>query len=209
MARGEPADGETQDMLPARGIQSPPTLHRVNRRPFGIGPVPLLGGVLAGVLILAIVLLAVGAWVAGVVLLALSLGCLALLLVAVEYEPDDPAARRAVTAADRARSHTKLVAVAARAGSAAGLAVVRLSQRRLRLRRQLKAQLEPIGEAAYLGDEDRVEILRARAKAVEQELEQTEREKALAVQAARDEVERERAVSQPTQSLPVQAPREL
>jgi hypothetical protein len=93
MARYRPAhaaparDGETEDMLPTRRMQWPPTLHRVNRRPFGVGPVPLLSAGLGAAAILAIILFALGSWVAGVVVLACGLGCLALLLVAVEHEP--------------------------------------------------------------------------------------------------------------------------
>jgi hypothetical protein len=203
---GPARDGDTEDMMPVRGVQSPPTIHRVSRRPMGVGPVRLLGGGLVLALLLAIVLIAVGAWVVGVVLLACALILVALLLVAVEHEPDDPAAQAAITAADRARSQTRLIGVAARAWSRAGLAVVRFRQRRYRLRWRLRRQLEPLGEAAFRGDEARVERLRGQAQRMEEALRQTERETAAAVQAARDEIERERAFSERTQSLPVQDP---
>jgi septal ring factor EnvC (AmiA/AmiB activator) len=84
--------------------------------------------------------------------------------------------------------------------------VVRFRQRRYRLRWRLRRQLEPLGEAAYRGDEDRVEVLKAQARRMEEALRQAERETAAAVQAARAEVERERAFSDPTRSLPVQDP---
>lgn len=201
-----PRDGETEDMLPARGIQSPPTIHRVSRRPLGLAPVRLLGGGLLLALLLAILFIALGSWPVGIVLLACAVVLVALLLVAVEREPDDPAAQAAIIAADRARSQTRLIGVAARAWSRAGLAVVRFRQRRYRLRWRLRRQLEPLGEAAYRGDEDRVEVLKAQARRMEEALRQAERETAAAVQAARAEVERERAFSDPTRSLPVQDP---
>jgi hypothetical protein len=155
-------DGETVDMLPARGRQSAPTIHQVNRRPFGIGPVPLLGGGLLAVIVVAAVLFALGSWIPGIILLAGAVVLVALLLVALEREPDDPAARVALSAADHARSQTRLAGVAARAWSRAGLTLLRVSRRRYRLRWQLRRQLEPLGEAAYQGDEPRVARLRAR-----------------------------------------------
>jgi hypothetical protein len=204
--RARTRDGETEDMLPLRGVQSPPTLHRVNRRPLGLAPVRLLGGGTLLALLLAIVFFALGSWPVGLVLLACAVALVALLLVAVEREPDDPAAQAAIIAADRARSQTRLIGVAARAWSRAGVTVVRFRQRRYRLRWRLRRQLEPLGEAAYRGDEDRVEILKAQARRMEDALRQAERETAAAVQAARAEIERERAFSDRTQSLPVHDP---
>jgi hypothetical protein len=209
MARYRPAhaaparDGETEDMLPTRRMQWPPTLHRVNRRPFGVGPVPLLSAGLGAAAILAIILFALGSWVAGVVVLACGLGCLALLLVAVEHEPNDPAARLAVSAAERARSQTRLLGVAARAWSRAGLVVLRVRHRRYRLRWRLRRQLTPLGEAAYRGDAERLEMLKAQAQQIEAALRDADRDGARAVGAARAEVDRERQVAQPTEVLPV------
>ena len=195
-------DGETEDMIPARGLQSPPTIHHVNRRPLGIGPVPLLGGGLLALALVSIVLLAVGSWIVGVILLACSVALLALLLVAVEREPDDPAARLAIGAADRARSQTRLVGIAARAWSRAGVSLLRVSQRRYRLRWQLRRQLQPLGEAAYEGDEARINRLRLQALKLEAALHEADREGSEVVDAARVEVERERAPNQATQTLP-------
>jgi hypothetical protein len=199
---GPSRDGETEDMLPARGVQSPPTIHQVNRRPLGIGPVPLLGGGLLALVLVAAVLLALGTWIVGIILLACSVALLALLLVAVEREPDDPAARLAASAADRARSQTRVLGIAARAWSRAGVALLGVSRRRYRLRWQLRRHLEPLGEAAYQGDEAEVERLRARALELEAALHETEREGSEVVDAARVEIERERATSDATQTLP-------
>jgi hypothetical protein len=198
-----PRDGETEDMLPARGPQSPPTIHRVSRRPLGIAPVALIGAALTAVVILAIILLALGSWVAGIILLASSLLLLALLLVALEWEPEDPAARLVVTAADRARSRTRLISVAARAWSRAGLAVMRIRQRRYQLRWQLRRELEPLGEAALRGEQERAERLKARAREIDQAIREADRARAEAVGAARAEIERERATSDATQAIPV------
>jgi uncharacterized membrane protein (GlpM family) len=212
MATGEPTemtsprDGETEDMLPARGTHAPPTIHHVNRRPLGIGPVPLLGGALLVLVLLAIVLLAIGSWIVGMILLACSVALLALLLVAVEREPEDPAARVAVSAAGHARSQTHLIGVAARAWSRAGVALLRVTQRRYRLRWQIRRQIEPIGEAAYQGDEAKVERLRAEALRLEAALHEAEREGSEVLDAARVEVERERATSEATQTLPAVEP---
>jgi len=201
-------DGETEDMLPARGLQSPPSIHTVNRRPLGVGPVSLLGGVLLAIVIVALILLVSGSWVAGVVLLAAALVLVALLLVALEHEPDDPAARLANVAAQRAGEHTRVVGAAARAWSRAGFVVLRVAQRRYRLRWQMRRQLEPLGEAAYRGEEDRLEQLKARARQVEIALHEAEREAERAVDAAREEVERERRPVQATEILPIVEPAE-
>jgi hypothetical protein len=158
----------------------------------------------AAAAVLAIVLFAVGTWPAGIVLLACALGCLALLFVAVEREPDDPAAQLAVSAAERARSQTRLAGVAARAWSRAGLTVLRVRQRRYQLRWRLRRQLTPLGEAAYRGDAQRVELLKAQARRIEDELHDADLEGARAVGAARAEVDQERLVVQPTEALPVE-----
>jgi hypothetical protein len=79
-----------------------------------------------------------------------------------------------------------------------------MRQRRYHLRWRLWRQLTPLGEAAYRGDADRVERLKARAREVERALHEAERESSEAVSAARAEVERERGATQPTQTLPVQ-----
>jgi uncharacterized protein (DUF58 family) len=92
-------DGETEDMLPVRGIQSPPTIHRVNRRPLGLAPIRLIGGGFLLALLLAIVFIALGSWPVGIVFLACAVVLVALLLVAVEREPEDPAAQAAIIAA--------------------------------------------------------------------------------------------------------------
>jgi hypothetical protein len=195
-------DGETEDMVPVRGVQSPPTIHRANRRPLGVGPASWLGGVLLVALVVALVLLFTGAWPVAAVLIACALIALALLLVAVEREPDDPAARLAVAAADRAVSHTRLLRVAAGAWSRAGLALVRINQRRYRLRWQLRRQLQPLGEAAYRGEDDRVQRLRAEAQQLERQLHDAQREGSHALGAARAAVERERVPLQATQAFP-------
>jgi hypothetical protein len=163
----------------------------------------LLGGALIVIVIVALILLVVGSWVAGVVLLAASLVLLALLLVAVEHEPDDPAARLASVAAERAGSRTRVIGIAARAWSRAGLVLLRVNQRRYRLRWQMRRQLEPLGEAAYRGEEARLELLKARAQQVEEALHEADREARDAIAAARGEVERERIPAQATRTLSV------
>jgi hypothetical protein len=209
VSQGQPGEAEpirdddTRDIIPVRGVQSPPTIHHASRRPLGLGPVPLLGAGLLAALLLGVVLIVIGAWPVGVALLACATVVAALLLVAVDREPNDPAAQVAAAVAERARSHTRLIAVAARAWSRAAVAVVRFRQRRYRLRWRFRRQLEPLGEAAYRGEEDRVELLRARAREAEEALRQTELGSAAAVEAARAEIERERAPAAPTRALPV------
>jgi len=199
-------DGVTEDMLPARGLQSPPRIHTVSRRPLGVGPVSWLGGATLAMLLVALILLATGSWLVAVVLLACALVLLALVVVAVEHEPDDPAARLATAAAERASSRTRVLGVAARAWWRAAVVVLRVAQRRYRLRGQMRRHLEPLGEAAYRGEEARVEALKSKTRRVEEALREAERQAEQAVGAARAEVERERIPVQATRTLPVVEP---
>jgi hypothetical protein len=81
-----------------------------------------------------------------------------------------------------------------------GLTRVRL--RRLALRRELREQLRPLGEAVHREQAERAEAIKARAAALERELLDSRREAGVLVGAARETVERERALTEPTRALP-------
>jgi len=167
--------------------------------------VPLLGALGAVAFPIAIVLFAVGAWIAGMILLGLSLALVTLFLSGVRGQPDSRSARLARSAVGWARSLTRLTAVSARAWSRAALDLVKIRRRQRRLRHQLRDRLAPLGEAVCHDDQRRAEALKARASELEQALRETERQASAAVGGARRQIERERAPSQPTQPLP--APR--
>jgi len=120
----------------------------------------------------------------------------------------DPASRLARAwrrASARIHTQARLVAVSIRAWSAAAAELVRVRLRRLRLRRQLREQLRPLGEAVYRNQPQRARAIKAHAEAVERELLDSQREDAALVGAAREAIDRERAPAQPTEALPRQA----
>lgn len=179
-------------MLPHRGEKSRPRVHRVHRRPFGLGPVPLLGGLAAGLALVAIILFAVGSWVLALFVLAVSLALVGLLLVALEREPDARSAQVAIRAAERARWWARFAALTIRVWSRAGLQVARIRGQRLRLRAELRQRLKPLGEAVYREDQNRAEVLKAQASDLSQALSAADAEAATVLGAARERVERER-----------------
>jgi type IV secretory pathway TrbD component len=194
-------DGETEQMLPQREVQFPPTIHRAHRRPLGVGPAPLLAGLSAGALILAIVMFALGAWIAGLVFLVLAATGAGLFLVAVRREPDSQSARLANTAGDRANGFVRLIAVTSQAATRAGVELAKAWHRRQRLRLQLRRRLTPLGEAVYRDDRAEAARLKAQAHELDEALHEEERRAAEAMAALRGQIERERATTQSTQTF--------
>jgi hypothetical protein len=183
---------ETADMLPQRGEKSQPRVHQVHRRPFGLGPVPLLGGLAAGLLLVAVILFAVGSWVPALFMLGVSAALVALLVVALEQEPDARSARLAIRVAARARGWARFGAVTIRVWSRTGLQLARLRGQRLRLRTAFRQRLKPLGDAVYREDQGRAEVLKAQASDLSQALRAADAEAAKVLGAARERVERER-----------------
>jgi hypothetical protein len=203
-------NGDTVEILPQQPVEYPPTVHQVHRRPLGIGPVPLLGGLDALVLVLAIVLFVSGAWVGGAIVIALALALTGLLGAAIRRELDDPATRATLTAADRAltvtvrvRWRARFAAVTVRAWSRALLELAVLSTRRRRLRRQLDRYLGTLGEAVYRDDRQRAVTLKAQANDLERALQETEQGASEVFAATRQRVDRERTGIHATESFPI------
>lgn len=180
---------------------SPPAFHYAHRRPVGIDPVPLSGGLGVLALLAAIALLATGSLVAGLIVLGLAVALLTLFAGGVRRHPYEPLARLTLTAADRLRALTRFLAVTARAWGRAGLDLLRIRHRRHRLRRELNASLAPLGEAVHHDDHPRAEALKGQAADLQQKLAETEREASATVASARQEIERERTAIEPTQAL--------
>jgi hypothetical protein len=176
-------------------------VYQVHRRPLGIHPVPLLGGVGSVALFAAIILFASGSSVGGLIVLSLSYVLLMFFFSAVKREPDTQTARFARTVVDRVRSLLTLAAVTAGAWSRAGLGLLRIRRRRLRLRSELQDRLKPLGEAVYRGDHQLAEVLKEQAAELERKLGETELEASAVRGAARKEIDREHATVQPTQAL--------
>lgn len=187
--------------LRLRAEPAPLTLHRSHRRPLGAHPVPLLGGVGGVALLLAIILLADGAIIAGLVVLMLAVPLLGLFVGGVMREPSAPAARSSLQLAHRLRSLTGLFAVSVRAESRAGIGLARVRSHQRQLRRELSAMMAPLGEAVHRGDQLQADALKRRTAELERQIESLEAEASRLSATAREEMARERATAQPTRTL--------
>jgi hypothetical protein len=209
-ARTRPATDETVEMnrdgvirdLDVAPTPAPPTVHRSTRRPLGIHPVPLLAAAGGLALVLAVVLLAAGALIGGLLGLAVALAALGLFAGGVRREPDAPAADHTLRAAGRVRALAWLAAVTGRASAGASWELLRIRRRQHALRRELKATLAPLGEAVHRGDDERADALKLTAAALEQQLDETKRAASEVIAATRRELERQRTGIEPTEALP-------
>jgi hypothetical protein len=209
--RGEtlPRQGETLELQPHEVVSdfdvalepARPTLHRSHHRPLGAHPVPLLGAVGGVALLIAIILLAGGTIVAGLVVMMLAVPVLGLFVGGVMREPDAPVAGRSLQLIHRARSFAGFLAVGVRAEGRAGFGLARVRSRQHQLRRELNATMAPLGEAVHSGDRPRAEALDRRATDLERELEQLDDEASRLTGEAREQVASERSTIQPTRTL--------
>jgi len=217
-SRARPPRDETLELspdavAPAPDIDpksAPPTVHLSHRRPLGAHPVPLLGGVGGIALLVAILLLADGAIVGGLVVLILAVPLLGLFAGGIMREPDAPAARRSLQLVRRIRSLAGFLVVGARAEGRAGVGLARVRTRQRQLRHELKATMAPLGEAVHSGDQQLADALGRRAVKLERDLEQLDDEASRLTAAAREELASERATIQPTRtfmSLPAEPDR--
>jgi hypothetical protein len=206
--------GETLEMNPEPVLADPmlvqrpahadseAAIHQVHRRPLGIHPLPLLGALGAGSFVLAIVLLATGLLVPGLILFGLTFAFLVLFVGGVRREPDAPAARVTRRTTARLVSLAGVEALAVQVWVRAGFDLLRIRGRRMRLRSRLKATFAPLGQAVQSGDQPRVEALKAQAAELELRLGETEREASAVIAAARERIGRERAPIEPTEPIP-------
>lgn len=181
--------------------ESPPGVHHAHRRPLGSHPVSVLALLGALSLLGAIILLAGGSLTGGLILLGIAIALGTLFIGGVRREPDAPVARMTLDAAHRIHAAASLAAVGIRAWARAGLELLRIRYRQMRLRSELKAGLAPLGKAVRDDDEPRAQALKQQAAALQQELSETDRAASAAIAAARQQIDRERATSEPTQVL--------
>lgn len=194
--------GETIELIPhsvdpdseltsAPASTQPPTaVHQVHRRPLGAHPVPLLGAFGSLALVLAIVVLASGSAVAGLVLLVLALALFALFAGGVRREPDAPTAGPALRAVVRLRSLARLASISGGAWFRAGVELARIRHRQRQLRSRLKGNLAPLGEAVHHDDEERVRALKRKTAELEHELIDSDRQASGVIADARETIRR-------------------
>lgn len=193
---------ETREFLARRPLDQRTTIHQAHRRPLGLDPDAVLTGVSVIGLVLAIVLFATGAWIAGVIVFVLATTSIALLAVAVRREPNARFARPGHRALTSAAGFLQFALRAGRAWAPALVSLAGFKRHRHRLRRELRGQLAPLGEAVYREDHARAERLKAQAARLDQAVEEADRQASAMLDRTRGEMRRERATVRPTETLP-------
>jgi hypothetical protein len=128
-------------------------IERVSPRWFGVTPPTLLFGVACAVLALAIVLLATGHWVAGLLMLGLALLLAAAFLEVGRRKPDAAVVKASVDAVDSMRARAGFAARAVLTSSAARREIGRRRAELARLQGEREALLRALGGAVYAGED--------------------------------------------------------
>ena len=192
----------TRELLASQNPRPRASIHESHRRPLGAPPPAFLGALSLAALLLVLILLITGSWIGAIIALGAFIGLITLFIPAVRHDPNSQAARVTRRSVSNATNSARFAAVAARAWTHAGISLLHVKQRRLRLKRELHSQLAPLGQAVHRGDQARAEDLKARADELEQQLQDIDGNALAIVEGAREVVEREKATSQPTQTLP-------
>jgi hypothetical protein len=174
-----------------------------SRRVFGVlapGPTLVLACVL---LVTGIGVLLAGSPIAAIVLLVFAAASFVLFYGAIERDPADPVARRAVTSGQRARGWAAFVARSLKAWVEAGRQVARLTRRSRSLRKERKRVLYGLGDATYRDDERAVGLLRSRLHEIDSALRATKEAREASVAKARRHVHDEHVAVQPTERFSV------
>jgi hypothetical protein len=170
----------------------PVTVREAEPEYFGLGAPALVFGVAVVLLVLAVFLLAVGNWVAGLLLLAAAFLLLPAFLAGVRRWPESRIAQLSVRTADRARDEASVAAEAISTWSRAGREVVRRRREQFQLRRELDDKLRELGRSVLDAD-GATPALTAEARALDDRLRESEQELAETLESARRRVRSERA----------------
>ncbi|HWD85594.1 MAG TPA: hypothetical protein VG321_07570 [Solirubrobacteraceae bacterium] len=176
-----------------------PSLHRIERRPLGVTPLPFLAGLTVAAFVLAVVLWAAVGWIPGVGLLAVATALSGLFSSGLRRQPDSSTSQLMAGVLVRLRDLTAFLASSGRTWGRTGAEVMSLRWRRVRLERELRHRLKPLGEAVHHGDADRTDALKGETAALQRRLDELGSHEAELVSSAQSEIERERAPVQPTE----------
>jgi hypothetical protein len=193
----EAGSTERAEVPPHETTPAPVTVTRVSPRWFGVAPASLLLVLALMALVAGVVLLLIGGFVAGLLLLGLSLLLLAAFLEVARRKPDAEVARRAVGAADSFRARAGFAAQALRTRSGARRAITRRRALALQLQGERDRLVRALGEAAYRGEDP--STVREQIAAVESRQAALEAEAQEIAALAQQEVERASRAVQPTE----------
>jgi hypothetical protein len=172
----------------------PVTVAHATPRWFGLAPPTLLFALAAVLLVVAVVLLVMGSWVVGLVLLGLALLFAAGFLEAGRRKPDAPIVTASVGAVDSARARAGYTAHAFLTRSSARREIARRRGEAMRLGGARDRLLRELGAAAYAGadgaaERESIAALDERVAALEQEASEIAASAQKRVQAARRQVQ--------------------
>jgi hypothetical protein len=198
---GRATDASADDVpVDEPGAAVPVTVREAEPQYFGLGAPALVFGVAVVLLVLAVLLLATGHWVAGLLLLAASFLLLPAFLAGVRRWPESAIAQLSLRTADRARDEASVAAEAILTWSRAGREVVRRRKEQFGLRRELDEKLRELGRSVLDAD-GTTPALTTAARALDERLRASEEELAETLAAARRRMRSERAAIASTEVL--------
>jgi hypothetical protein len=164
---------------------------------FGLAPPTALFALAAVLLVVAVVLLVLGSWVAGLILLGLALLFAAGFLEAGRRKPDAPIVTASVGAVDSARARAGYTAQAFLTRSSARREITRRRGEAMRLGAERDRLLREFGAAVYAGTDDSAE--RDAIAALDERIAGLEREASEIATQAQERVRAARLQVQPTE----------
>jgi predicted nucleic acid-binding Zn ribbon protein len=193
------AEGDTvrTELPPSETGPVPVTVQQASPRWFGLAPPTVLFGLAAALFVVAVVLLATGMWVAGLLVLGLALLFAAGFLEAGRRKPDAPVVRASVDPVDTMRARAGFRAQAFLTRSSARREIGRRRAEAFQLSSQRERMLRDLGAAVYAGGDGAAE--REQIEALDKRVAGLEREAAEIAEQAQNRVEEARLHVQPTE----------
>jgi hypothetical protein len=187
-----PSCGRRTDSPAPEVREEPIDVQHAQPRYFGLGSPLFVLGVLIALLALGIVLLALGAFGAGVISIVLAACLLPTFLAGARRWPETPLARASVSTVDRVRDEADVAAESISTWSRASRDVVRLRKEQFQLRRERDAKIRELGVSVYEED-GRADELKAAAKDIDEHRARNERELQRTIAGARRRTRKRRA----------------
>ncbi|MEP7335133.1 MAG: hypothetical protein ABI717_05070 [Actinomycetota bacterium] len=173
------------------------TVAHATPRWFGLAPPTVLFALSVVLLVVAAVLLVIGTWVAGLVLLGLALLFAAGFLEAGRRKPDAPIVTASIGAVDSARARAGYTAQAFLTRSSARREIARRRGEAMRLAGEREHLLRQLGAAVYAGADGAAE--REAIAALDERIAELEREASEIAAGAQERVQAARRQVQPTE----------
>ena len=188
------AEPETQafDMPATEPAPVPVSYEHVERRTFGLAPHTLVAAIALAALTVAVVLIATGHLVAGLLVLAVALSLGALYVAEARGRRRTAVDRATAAAVDHSRAFAGFAHASVRAWSSAGRRVTRLRFEKRALSRERTRLLPELGAAAYDRDDARADELCASLQALDARREACDAEIRDVLEAARSRTAEER-----------------